>query len=130
MSIIATFLLNGFCLYAPIYALKFNRKLIKSSLRHLTLQQLKVISIWEVGTNSRAFQTILAVREVRFLLPKTQNIRSVLIILSYKKLYRKQPVKLLIKEPIFGKSGLSFLTSSFLKAGGLYCTFFERHEIQ
>ena len=59
--------------------LKYNRKLIKSSLTHLTLQQLKVQLIWQAGTNSRAFHTILAVQEVRFLLPRTQNIKSFLI---------------------------------------------------
>ena len=56
--------------------LKCDRKWIKLSSRLLTLQQLKVILIWEAGMNSRAFQTILAVQEVRFLLPKTQNIKS------------------------------------------------------
>ena len=62
------------------------------------LQQLKVenailiifiIFIWQEGTIRRAFQTVLAAQEVRFL------------IISYEKLYRKQPVEFLITEHIF-----------------------------
>ena len=55
------------------------------SLRHLTMSKLKVenaILIWQAGTNSRAFQTGLAVQEVNFFSrkPKTsiylQHIRN------------------------------------------------------
>ena len=77
-----------------------------------TLQQLKVenivfIHVWQAGTISRVFRKALAVQEVRFL------------IASCKKLYRKQ-TEFLITEHLFEKSNLSFLQSSFLKAG-LYC---------
>ena len=43
--------------------------------------------IWQAGTVSKAFQTVLAVQELRFFF--------------YKKLYRKQPVEFLITEHIF-----------------------------
>ena len=60
--------------------------------------------------------TLLAVQGVGFL--KTQNMKIFFIISSYKKFYRKQPVEFLMKEQVFlEKSDLSFLKSSFLKAG-------------
>ena len=54
---------------------------------HLKVE--KVIFIWQVKTISIAFQTVLAVQEVKFFLFK-------ILIISYKKPYRKQPVEFLI----------------------------------
>ena len=76
------------------------------SIRHLTMQQLKVenaISIWEAGTNRRAFQTHLAVQDVNFFFTVTQNKQ---LFATHKKLYRKQPAAY-----CFEKSDLNFLIS-------------------
>ena len=76
---------------------------------------------YEAGTTSRVSETVLAVQEVRFSFTKAYNIDSFLIISSYEKLYRKQPVAFLITENIlFEKSDPSFLKWSFLKAGLYY----------
>ena len=64
-----------------------------------------VIFIWQAGTISRVFHTVLAVQEVRF-----SSFRF--IILLYKKLYRKQPAEFIITEHIF-------LKIEFLKGGTL-----------
>ena len=67
----------------------------------------------QAGTISISFKTVFALHEVRFF-----SFRF--LIISYKKLYRNQPVEILIIEHIKKKSDLSFLKSNFLKAG-LYC---------
>ena len=52
---------------------------------------------WQAGTISRAFQTVLAVQEVRFFFFR-------FLIISYKKLYRKQPVEFSITDHILWKN--------------------------
>ena len=59
-------------------------------------------------------------QEVRLSFTRPQSIQSFSTISSHKKLYRIQTIELLITEHIFfQKSDLSFLISSFLKAGYL-----------
>ena len=58
-------------------------------------------------TSSGVFQTLSVVQEVRFFFTKIKNMELFLMISSYEKLYRKQPVEFPITEHIFGKSDLS-----------------------
>ena len=74
------------------------------SFRHLTMQQLKVenvILIREAGTNSRAFETSLAVQKVNFFLHKTPNIQ---LFATHKKLLRRRLVEFVITEYIVVKN--------------------------
>ena len=66
------------------------------------MQQLEVEN---AGRNSRAFQTVLAVQEVRLLFAKSRNIYLLLYstISSRKKLYGIQVVEFLITEHISWK---------------------------
>ena len=65
------------------------------------LQQLEVENVISIsdrqGTINRFFRTVLAVKKSDFSL----SVRFRFLILSYKKLYRKQPVAFLITEHIF-----------------------------
>ena len=64
------------------------------------MQQLKVenvILIWKTGTNTRAFQTSLAMQEVNFFFIKTQDIQLFAT-------HRKQLVEFLITEYIVVKN--------------------------
>ena len=64
------------------------------------MQRLKVenvILIWEAGTNIRAFQTGLAMQEVKFFFTKIHNIQ---LFATHKKPYRKQLVEFLLTEHI------------------------------
>ena len=79
-----------------------------------------VTKLWEVGTTSRAFQTILVVQEVGFFSTKTKNIKSVLMISSCKKLNGKQHVDALkTVHTFFGKIRPDFLGNEFLKGRNL-----------
>ena len=69
--------------------------------------------------NSRVFQTVLAVQEVRFLFLKPKYIQIFSTIPSHKKLYRIQLGKFLITEHIFGKIRPELLNIEFLKGGTL-----------
>ena len=53
---------------------------MKCSFGPSTLQQLNVIFIWQAGTISTVFQTVLAVQEVRFF-------SSRFLIVTYKKIF-------------------------------------------
>ena len=80
---------------------------MKTEFRHLTMQQLKVenvILMWEARINSRAFRTVLAAQEVKFVFTKPQNIQLFSTISSHKKLYKIQPAAFLITEYFFLKN--------------------------
>ena len=77
--------------------------------RTSALQQLKVenvIFIWQAGTISGLFSTVLALQEVRLFFFK-------FLIISYKKLYRKQSVEFPITEHIVLKIRPKFLKIEF-----------------
>ena len=81
----------------------------------MKMQQLKVenvILIFAAETNTRGFQTVLLVHEVRFLFRKPLS-TFLSTISSLKKLYRIQPAEFFITELIFRKIRPEFLNIEF-----------------